>query len=208
MSRRSGGVMRMVETCAVTARTLIGGRTEIPSPCWTSSARYCTFCASQTVRLASPAAPQATSIWACNAESARQSTKSRRATLDRQVRCWPAGPAGRRAGQPGPGSSWPISTRVSVAGSVGRVDEGDVQLGVGGCAGEYRCGVVTEPDGDIGVGAPQVGQQGRRSITARVWIASTRSWPRRTPRIPATASRPSSAAVSARRAAGSSARPA
>ena len=55
----------------LTARTLIGGSTEMPSPCWTSSARYCMFCASQTVRRASPAAAHATSIWACSAESAR-----------------------------------------------------------------------------------------------------------------------------------------
>ena len=52
------------------------------------------------------------------------------------------------AGQPG---------RVS-----GAVDEGDIQLGVGGGAGEYRRGVVAEPDGDAGMGAAEGGQQGRQ----------------------------------------------
>jgi hypothetical protein len=52
------------------------------------------------------------------------------------------------AGQPG---------RVS-----GTVDEGDIQLGVGGGAGEYRGGVVDEPDGDAGVSAAEGSQQGRQ----------------------------------------------
>src|SRR6185437_15795197 len=42
----------------------------------------------------------------------------------------------------------------------GTVDEGDVQLRVGGRAGEDRSGVVAKPDGDAGVGAPEAGQQG------------------------------------------------
>jgi hypothetical protein len=49
------------------------------------------------------------------------------------------------------------------SGGVSRsVDEGDIQLGVGGGAGEYRRGVVCEPDGDAGVGAAEGGQQGRQ----------------------------------------------
>ena len=52
--------------------------------------------------------------------------------------------------------------RVSAGGVGGAVDEGDVQLGVGGRAGEYRGGVVAEPDGDAGVGAAEGSQQGRQ----------------------------------------------
>ena len=81
----------------------------------------------------------------------------------RRVAEFDAGPAGQRvvlrdgedqvvvadldAGQPG--------------GVGGAVDEGDVQLGVGGCAGEYGGGVVAEPDGDAGVGAVEGREQGR-----------------------------------------------
>ena len=55
---------------------------------------------------------------------------------------------------------------MSIAGQPGgvggAVDEGDVQLGVGGRAGEGGGGVVAEPDGDAGVGAAEAGQQRRQ----------------------------------------------
>src|SRR6185369_1627023 len=59
-------------------------------------------------------------------------------------------------------SSWPISMRVSLAGSVGPSMMAMSSWASAGALGEYRCGVVAEPDGDAGVGTPEAGQQGRQ----------------------------------------------
>ena len=120
------------------------------------------FCASQTVRRASPAAAHATVD--LGVQRGVGSVVDEVAVAQRWVAESDAGPAGQRvalrdgedqvvvadldAGQPG--------------GVGGAVDEGDVQLGVGGRAGEYRGGVVAEPDGDAGVGAAEPGQQRRQ----------------------------------------------
>lgn len=75
-----------------------------------------------------------------------------------------AGPSGQRVAL-GDGEDQVVMADLDAGqcGEVGgAVDEGDVQLGIGGRAGEYRGVVVTEPDGDAGVGAPEAGQQGRQ----------------------------------------------
>jgi hypothetical protein len=124
----------------------------------------------------------------------------------RRVAEFDAGPAGQRvalrdgedqvvvadldAGQPG--------------GVGGAVDEGDVQLGVGGCAGEYGGCVVAEQDGDAGVGTAEAGQQGRQIDHCESLDCADVQLAAQDAADPATASRPSSAAISARRAAGNS----
>jgi hypothetical protein len=55
-----------------------------------------------------------------------------------------------------------MSVRVTLAGVGGAVDEGHVQLGVGGRAGQGRSGVVAEPDAHLGVRAAEAGQQRRQ----------------------------------------------